>query len=181
MPDQGKKSPPPTDQPTVPELNSPDFQGVLKALLAAYQPVIEQQLNLAKNPQQLQKEAESAPPDCTREFAEANALFSKFLTDDVALRLIPEKNRAQLGPVENWRWCLQHMRCCIIFGWLVCRGPRTFRAWAYYVYQYWLYVRQSLGIPVASPPTEEQRADFTTLIGALAKAYKPYLTDQLRS
>jgi hypothetical protein len=99
----------------------------------------------------------------------------------VALRLIPEKGRAQLGPIDNWRWCLQHLRCCIIFGWLVCRGPRTFRAWAYYVYQYWLCVRQSLGTPVATPPTEEQRNDFRILIEALAQAYKPYLTDQLAS
>ena len=180
MPDQDRKQPSQTaDQSTAPELNNPDFQDVLKALLAAYQPVLEQQLSLARNPQQLQKEAQNAPPSCADEFADANALFGKFLTDDVALRLIPERNRAQLGPIENWRWCLQHIRCCIIFGWLVCRGPRTFKAWAYYVYQYWLCVRQSLGTPVANPPNEEERADFNTLIGALAKAYKPYLTDQL--
>ncbi len=179
MPDKDKKQPQPADQASAPELNNPDFQSVLKALLAAYQPFLEQQLNLAKNPQQLQKEAQSDPPNCADEFAEANSLFGKFLTDDVALRLIPEKARAQLGSIENWRWCLQHIRCCIIFGWLVCRGPRTFKAWAYYVYQYWLCVRQSLGTPVANPPTDEQRADFSILIAALAKAYKPYLTEQL--
>jgi hypothetical protein len=182
MPDKDKKQvPPAANESTAPEMNNPDFQNVLKALLAAYQPVLEQQLNLAKNPQELQKEAQNDPPNCADEFAEANALFGKFLSDDIALRLIPEKNRAQIGPIENWRWCLQHIRCCIVFGWLVCRGPRTFRAWAYYVYQYWLCVRQSLGTPVASPPTEEQRNDFSILIGALAKAYKPYLTDQLAS
>src|ERR1700722_7698823 len=181
MPDQPKKQSVSADVSNAPEISNPDFQVVLKALLAAYQPILEEQLNLAKNPQQLQKEAQSEPPNCADEFAEANALFGKFLTDDIALRLIPEKNRAQLGPVENWRWCLQHIRCCIIFGWLVCRGPRTFRGWAYYVYQYWLCVRQSLGTPVASPPAEEQRNDFNVLITALAKAYKPYLTDQLAS
>src|ERR1700728_3117006 len=104
MPDKNKNQPEPADQPTAPELNNPDFQNVLKALLAAYQPVLEQQLNLAKNPQQLQQQAASAPPNCADEFAEANALFGKFLTDDIALRLIPEKNRAQLGPVENCSW-----------------------------------------------------------------------------
>src|SRR5262249_53059663 len=81
--------------------------------------------------------------------------------------------------VENWRWCLRHMRCCLIFGWLVCRGPRSVRAWAYYVYQYWLCVRQVLDHPVPNPPTEEQRKDVAILIAALAKAYKPYLTAQL--
>ncbi len=182
MPDQPKKQSQQTpNATTTPELTNPDFQTVLKALLAAYQPILEQQLNLAKNPQELQKQAQGDRPNCADEFAEANALFGKFLTEDIALRLIPEKNRAQLGPIESWRWCLEHIRCCIIFGWLVCRGPRTFRAWSYYVYQYWLCVRQTLGIPVANPPTEEQRNDFDILIGALAKAYKPYLTDQLAS
>lgn len=181
MPDK-QQSPSAADgSPAAPELNNPDFQYVLKALLDSYQPILEQQLNLAKNPQELQKEAQSHPPNCADEFAEADALFGKFVNADVALRLIPEAQRAKLGPVESWSWCLQHIRCCIIFGWLVCRGPRTFRAWAYYVYQYWLCVRQSLGTPVASPPTEEQTADFRTLIQALATAYKPYLTDQLAS
>lgn len=171
----------PANESTAPELSNPDFQSVLKSLLAAYQPILERQLNLVKNPQELQKEAQGDRPNCADEFAEANALFGKFLTEDVALRLIPEKNRAQIGPIESWRWCLQHIRCCIIFGWLVCRGPRTFKSWAYYVYQYWLCVRQSLDTPVSNPPTEEQRNDFRILIGALAKAYKPYLTEQLAS
>ena len=129
MPD--KKSPQSDDgAPAAPELNNADFQYVLKALLAAYQPILEQQLNLAKNPQELQKEAQGHARNCADEFAEANTLFSKFLNEDVALRLLPEAQRARLGPAESWRWCLQHIRCCVIFGWLVCRGPRTFRAWA---------------------------------------------------
>ena len=182
MPDKPRKETHAADASTsAPELNNPDFQSVLKALLAAYQPILEKQLSLAKNPEELEKEALRHPPNCADEFAEANALFDKFLTEDVALRLIPEKGRAQLGSIENWKWCLQHIRCCIIFGWLVCRGPRTFRAWAYYVYEYWRCVRQTLGTPVANPPTEEQRNDFRILIEALAQAYKPYLTDQLAS
>lgn len=167
--------------PAPPELNQPGFQAVLKALMGAYAPVFEQQLSLAKNPDELQKEALSQPPTCASEFAAAQTLFGKFLTQDVALQLIPEAQRARLGPPENWAWCLRHIQCCIIFGWLVCRGPRTFRAWAYYVYQYWLCVRQALGTPVSTPPTAEQAADFRVLISALADAYKPYLTDQLAS
>src|SRR5437764_1378314 len=72
-------------------------------------------------------------------------------------------------------------RCCIIFGWLICRGPRTFRAFAYYLHRYWICVRQALGTPVSSPPTAEERQDFQTLVQALAGAYRPYLTDQLAS
>jgi hypothetical protein len=178
MTDQEKNKPP---QKLAAEMDNEDFQFVLKALVEAYQPILEQQLSLAENPQELQKEAENMPPNCANEIAEANSIFGKFFTADVALRMIPAENRNQLGPIENWRWCLQHLRCCVIFGWLVCRGPRTFRAWAYYVYQYWLCVRESLGTPVANPPTEAQRQDFRTLVSALAVAYKPYLTDQLAS
>jgi len=163
------------------EMNSEDFQFVLRALLDAYQPILEQQLNLAKNPQELQKEAENRPPNCADEIAEANRIFGKFFTEEVALRMIPVAARERLGPIENWRWCYQKLVCCFVFGWLVCRGPRTFRAWAYYVYQYWLCIRESLGTPVANPPTEAQRKDFRTLVDALAAAYKPYLTDQLAS
>ena len=157
--------------PPAAEINNEDFQYVLKALLAAYQPILEQQLNLAKNPAELSKEAEARPPNCADELAAANEIFGKFFSEDVALRMIPPQARAQLGPIENWRWCLAHLRCCFIFGWLVCRGPRTFRAWAYYAYQYWLCIRQSLGNPVASPPTAEQRQDFQNLVSALAVAY----------
>ncbi|HLJ62436.1 MAG TPA: hypothetical protein VKZ50_22190 [bacterium] len=163
------------------EINNEDFQFVLKALLAAFQPILAEQLTLAGNLDQLKEQAESRPPNCADELAEANRLFGKFFTEDVALRMIPPEGRKQLGPIENWRWCLAHLRCCFVFGWLVCRGPRTFRAWTYYVHQYWLCIRESLGTPVSNPPTEEQRQDFSTLVEALAKAYKPYLTDQLAS
>ena len=35
-----------------------------------------------------------------------------------------------------------HLRCCIIFGWLLCRGPRTFAGSSYYLYRYWRCVRE---------------------------------------
>jgi hypothetical protein len=183
MTDQEKKRPAQeaAAPPPAPEIQNEDFQFVLKALLAAYQPILEQQLNLAKNPEELKKQAQSRPPNCADEIAEANRIFAKFFTEEVALRMIPPEGRKQLGPIDSWRWCLAHLRCCFIFGWLVCRGPRTFRAWAYYVYQYWRCIRESLGRPVSDPPTEEQRQDFRTLVSALAVAYKPYLTDQLAS
>lgn len=182
MPDKEKKKPAAAAAPSVhDEMNNPDFQFVLKALLDVYQPILEQQLTLAKNPQELEKQAEGHPPNCADELERANELFGRFFTEEVALRMLPESARKQLGSVENWRWCLVHLRCCFAFGWLVCRGPRTFRAWSYYLYQYWLCVRQTLGVPVSNPPTEEQRVDFRTLVDALATAYKPYLTDQLAS
>lgn len=163
------------------EIHNEDFQFVLKALLEAYQPILEEELHRTQHPEELKKEAESKPPSCEDELALANRIFEKFFTEEVALRTLPPEGRQQLGPIENWRWCLLHIRCCIIFGWLVCRGPRTFRAFTYYLYRYWICVRQALGTPVGDTLTEEERQDFQTLVQALAGAYKPYLTDQLTS
>lgn len=161
------------------ELHNEDFQFVLKALLAAYQPILEQELKLAGDPAALSKQAEGGPPDCEVEIARANQIFGKFFTEEVAVRMLPADARRMLGPVDQWRWCLQHIRCCIIFGWLACRGPRNFRAFSDYLYRYWQCVRETLGTPVSSPPTPEQRRDFTILVEELAAAFKPYLTDQL--
>ena len=160
---------------------SADFQFALRALLAAFQPVLEQQLNLIANPQELQRQVQAGQQTCAEEFAEAYALFEKFLTEDVAQRLLPAQARELLGPIEQWRWCFLHIRCCLAFGWLVCRWPRTFRGFAYYLYEYWKCVRQVIGNPVSDPPTAEQRRDFQTLVNILAEAFKPYLSDQLAS
>jgi hypothetical protein len=163
------------------QFNEADFQAVLKALLAAYQPELEADLRRAQAPDDLTKEARGKPPSCEDEIALAEAIFGKFLTEEIALRMLPRAGREQLGPPAQWRWCLVHLRCCLIFGWLVCRGPRTFRAFSYYVYRYWLCVRAAIGTPVHTPPTEEEQADSRTLVDVLAVAFKPYLTDQLAS
>jgi hypothetical protein len=182
MADREKPKPPKTEAEasTPAELNNPDLQVALKALLAVYQPVFEQQLDLTKNPDELQKQAQAiSTRTCAQEFEEAYSMFGKFLNEDTAVRLLPPQAREILGPVEQWRWCLQHILCCLVFGWLVCRWPRTFRGYAYYLYEFWRCVRQVIGSPISDPPTEEQRRDFDTLVKILAEAYKPYLTDQL--
>jgi len=161
------------------EIHNEDFQFVLKELLDAYRPVLERDLRRAGEPEELKKEAEEKPPTCEDEFVAADQIFGKFFTEEVAMRLLPEEGRKQLGSAKQWQWCLLHIRCCIIFGWLVCRRPRTFRAFVYYMYRYWVCVRRILGTPVSNPLTPEEKKDFQTLVEALAKAYKPYLTDQL--
>jgi hypothetical protein len=67
---------------------------------------------------------------------------------------------------------LRHLRMVGLSG----REPPGF---TYYLYRYWICVRQALGTPVSSSPTAEQRQDFQTLVQVSAAAYKPYLTDQL--
>jgi hypothetical protein len=161
------------------ELEDDDFQFVLTELLAAYEPVLAEELERARAPERLKQEAREHPPSCEDEFELAGRIFDRFFTEEVAQRLLPKESRQQLGSIEEWRWCLRHIRCCIIFGWLVCRGPRTFRAYNYYLYHYWRCVRQALDVPVGESLTPEEHADFTTLVEALATAYRPYLTDQL--
>lgn len=163
-----------------PEANDKDFQLVLKELLAAYQPVLEEELKRAKSTEQLGEEAFAAR-NCEEELQLANRIFEPFTSEKVALSYLPAEARKLLGEPERWRWCLLHIRCCLVFGWLVCRGPRTFRSWAYYLNLYWRCVRQVLDTPVSDPLTAEQKKDFEILVNGLAEAYKPFLTDQLAS
>jgi len=159
----------------------PDFQSVLEELLNAYKPILEEDLNRTRSAKELTQEALDHPESCEDEFAAADALFGKFITEQYIIRLLHPQARELLGPVDRWRWCLLHIRCCIIFGWLVCRRQRTFRAYSYYLYRFWRCVREVLGTPVSNPLTVAERADFTKLVQVLAGAYKPYLTDQLAS
>ena len=163
-----------------PEPSDPEFRIVLQSLIDAYRPILEEDIKRAGNLDALAREADNAPPDCEAEVAAAERLFARFVDEKVTLALLPAQARELLGPVENWRWCLLHIRCCIIFGWLVCRRPRSFRLSAYYLYRYWLCVRQVLGIPVTPGRlTDAERKDLATLVDALAKAYRPYLADEL--
>ena len=109
MADNKKPQPSQTDTeaPAAAELNNPDFQAVLKALLAVYQPILQQQLSLANDPAELQKEAEAAESrTCAQEFKEAYAMFERFHTEETAIQLLPAQAKELLGPVEEWRWCL---------------------------------------------------------------------------
>ena len=145
---------PPPSSGEFPEANDKDFQFALKTLIAAYQPVIEDELNRLKSPAAADAAATTPSRVCEEELRLANRVFESFMTEEVATRLLPEAARESLGAAENWRWCLLHARCCLIFGWLVCRGPRTFQSWSYFLYQYWRCVREVLGTPVSNPPTQ---------------------------
>lgn len=177
-----KGKPPLSDGPSPqdPEPNNPDFQIVLKALVDVYRPILEEDLKRSSNLAALGDEAMKAPPDCEAELAIGQRLFGTFLDEKVAIALLPPQARELLGPIDRWRWCLLHIRCCMIFGWLICRRPRTFRLFVYYLYRYWLCVRQAIGAPVTPGQLSDvERKDFETLVAALAKAYRPFLTDQL--
>jgi hypothetical protein len=162
------------------DTSTPEFRKVLAALVNVYRPILEADLKLAGDLDALRKQGDLVEPDCEAELADAQQLFGSFGDEKIALALLPAQARELLGPIEGWRWCLLHIRCCIIFGWLLCRRPRSFRLSAYYLYRLWLCVRQALGTPVTPGKlTDVERKDLDTLVGALARAYRPYLTDQL--
>ncbi|MGI8746046.1 MAG: hypothetical protein ACR2NN_26390 [Bryobacteraceae bacterium] len=163
------------------ETRDPDFQFILTHLLDAYKPILEQDLKNTKTSEELTELVRKHPQSCQDEIALANEIFGKFFTEEVARRLLPVEGRQLLGPIERWRWCFLHIRCCMIFGWLVCRGQRTFRALAYYLFRHFKCVREAVGVPLGETLTDEQRLDFRTLVNALAEAYKPFLTGQLAS
>src|ERR1700685_1365871 len=126
-------------------VSNQDFKAVLDSLVGAYRPILERELRLAQSAETLLQGVDINPPTCDDEIALAQQLFQKFFTPEVAMRLLPVEGQKALGNIDEWEWCYRHILCCLIFGWLVCRGPRTFRGFAYYTYEYWRCVRQSIG------------------------------------
>ena len=158
-------------------VQNPEFRFLLESLLAVYEPVLTEDLRLGKTPDKIPEPGEE--PDCESEIKLADQIFGQFWNEKVALALVPAEERERLGPVDKWRWCFLHLRCCMIFGWLLCRGPRGIRGYSYYLRRYWMCVREVLGRPVSNPLTAAEAKDFQTLVDALAVAYRPYLQDQL--
>lgn len=174
----------PTDreEAPLPDPLDPDFRIGLQALVEAYRPMLEEDLKRAADLDGLSQAAAAEPADCEAELAAAERLFAGFVNEKVALALLPAPARELLGPPERWRDCLLHVRCCLIFGWLLCRRPYSFRLAAYYLYRYWLCVRRVLGTPVTPGRlSDAEQRDLATLVDALARAYRPQLTDQLAS
>ena len=52
----------------------------------------------------------------------------------------------------------------MIFGWLVCRGPRGIRGYSYYLNRYWRCVREVIGRPLSNPLTAAEAKDYHTLV-----------------
>ena len=79
------------------ELQNEDFQFVLKALLAAYQPILEEELKLAGDPAGLSKQAAGGPPDCDAEITRAIRIFGTFFSEEVAIRHAPARSPENPG------------------------------------------------------------------------------------
>ena len=106
-PNQGDPQPEEhADAPSDDESQDEDFQFALKELLAAYEPLLAEDLERAPSARGAEKEVAANPPSCDDELQLGGRLFDRFFTEEVALRLLPAEGRDQLGPIEQWRWCL---------------------------------------------------------------------------
>src|SRR5215472_10324287 len=93
------------------DLQDPEFRSALEALLSAYEPILAEDLKLAKSPDKVREAG--GRYDCEAEIALANQIFGKFWTDAVAVQILPAELRERFGPIEKWRWCFLHIRCCM--------------------------------------------------------------------
>lgn len=146
-----------------------DDGGLLKVLLDAYAPLLR-----AATGEDAEQEDLATPQDDAKI---ADAVAARLFADETALRFLPESARQVLGPVQEWRWCLAYVRCCWMFGWLVCRGCRDYRALNYYLYRYWLCVRQAMGRP--RDLTRQDREEFEKIASLLGEQYGEWLRDEL--
>jgi hypothetical protein len=118
-------------------------------------------------------------PAAQDDVAAAAAVAERLFSEETALRFLPESAAQVLGPIDEWRWCLQYVRCCWIFGFLVCRGCRDYRTLNYYLYRYWLCVRQVMAGGREVEITREDREDFEKLSAAMGAEYRQWLQDEL--
>ncbi|WP_298273531.1 hypothetical protein [Geobacter sp.] len=158
-----------------------DFLFVLQELLNAYRPILEEDLALIRSAERLLEETEKHPHTCEDEQLMADRIFAPLGDEKVALRLLDPKALELLGPIDQWRWCLRKILCCLRFGWLLSRA-RTFPAAVYYLYRYWLCIRRLFDDSIGSRPlTAAERADFRSLVGAFAAVFKPSLEREARA
>ncbi len=162
-------------------IDKDDFEFVLKRLIDALKPLLKEEAARTGSAKDLIKEAQKKPPDCKDEIALAKRLLAPLAVEKVAVRLIPPEMREQLGPVEKWPWCIRHILCCLIFGWLLYRS-RSFEAAVYYLRYFWICVRGLFGEDLEGRPlTPEEEKDFEVLSRALARVYRPFLDEQIHA
>jgi hypothetical protein len=119
-----------------------------------------------------------AVPPPADDVALASALAERLYTEDVARRFFPADAAEVLGAGGEWRTCLPLVRCCWMFGWLVCRGCRDYQALNYYLYRYWLCVRVALGRNPRAPLTDREREELRTLATLLGHTYRAWLKEE---
>ena len=158
-----------------------DFQFALKELLAGYEPVLAEELERARDPERLKKDALERPPSCEDEFALADRIFEQLPHGGGRAAAASARGREQLGSVEELALVppahplLHHLRLAALppAAHVPLRSTTTSTGTG-------CCVRQALATrPFTSRRPPRSARTSTTLVRALAGAYRPYLTDQL--
>jgi len=123
-------------------------------------------------------DGEAGVPRPLDDVALATQAAAAFFSEDAALQYFPREAPDILGPEAEWKWCLPYVRCCWMFGWLVCRGCRDYATLNYYLYRYWLCVRTAMGRSPRAPLTEVEREDFRRLTTLLGQTYTGWLKEE---
>jgi hypothetical protein len=108
----------------------------------------------------------------------ATRLAERLYTEELARRFFPAGSEEVLGKEGDWRWCLPMVRCCWLFGWLVCRGCRDYQALRYYLYRYWLCVRIAMGRDPRAPLAPQEQKEFEALSQLLGQTYGAWLKEE---
>lgn len=140
-----------------------DRAGDFEAFLEAFAPA-------------LQPDGDEQRP--TDDVAQATYLAERLYTEELASRFFPRDAAAVLGKGEEWRWCLPLVRCCWMFGWLICRGCRDYTALRYYLYRYWLCVRTAMGRDPRAQLSPQERKEFEALAELLGQTYGAWLKEE---
>ncbi len=119
---------------------------------------------------QLAELSRGGPQD---DVASAAEMAERLFTEKSVMEHFPPEAREMLRDPADWRFCLAYIRCCWMFGYLVCRGCRDYRALSYYLYTYWRCVRKALGGGDPDP------RDFERLSRLLGETYARWLRDEL--
>jgi hypothetical protein len=146
------------------------FEAFLQAFMPALQSGVDEQPPPGG-------EDDGSPP-AGDDVALAIRLADRLYTDELAIRFFPRDAARVLGPGDEWRACLPLVRCCWMFGWLVCRGCRDYNALNYYLYRYWLCVRTALGRDPREPLSGREREEFRTLAALLGQSYAEWLREE---
>ncbi len=139
-----------------------DFQAAFRLLLFACVPLVERPWRGADS---------QRAGDDGEELALAGRLFERFFTEDAARRMAGPGYAECCDTSGAGQRCMRDMRECMTFGWVLGRGRRTPRAYAYYLSRFWMQLRNLGGQTAYASLPEPERLEIQALLAGLAGAY----------
>src|SRR6266511_4378114 len=95
------------------EIHDEDFQFALKELLAAYEPILVEELDRVRAPE-LKKRGPRASSELRRRVRAGRTNLRQVFQRGRRRAPATTRRPAAARPDRGGRWCLRHIRCCII-------------------------------------------------------------------